>query len=139
MVMNNRQYYTDIFLEHYETPRNYGALPEAQVVEAGTNPGCGDEITIYLKVGPGDIAEKIQFEGQGCTISQGAASILLDMVQGKPLAEISAMDYNDLIDALGREVVLTRVGCATLSLSTLKEAIRHYQAQQIQPAPSLRS
>lgn len=129
----NRQYYTDNLLEHYEQPRHRGAIPKADIVVRGENPGCGDVITIYLRVGPGDIAEKIQFEGEGCTISQGSASILLDMVQGKPLAEIEAIDYNDLIEALGRNVVLTRVNCATLSLSTLKDAIRQYQARPLQP------
>ncbi len=92
----------------------------------GTNPGCGDVITIYLNVGEGDIAEEIRFEGEGCTISQGAVSILLEMVQGKTLAEIQAIDYNALIDKLGREVVLSRVRCATLGLNILNQAIQRY-------------
>ena len=74
----------------------------------------------------GEVAEAIQFEGEGCTISQGAASILVEMVQGKPLAEIQAIDYNSLIEKLGREVVLSRVRCATLGLSTLQSAIQRY-------------
>lgn len=126
----NRQDFTDNFLQHYESPRNYGPLPEADVVFTGYNPGCGDVITIYLNVGEGDIAEKIQYEGEGCTISQGAASILLEMVQHKPLAEIQAIDYNDLIDQLGREIVLARGQCATLGLSTLKKAIQQYYDDQ---------
>ena len=126
----NRQDFTDNFLQHYESPRNYGPLPEADVVFTGYNPGCGDVITIYLNVGEGDIAEKIQYEGEGCTISQGAASILLEMVQHKPLAEIQAIDYNDLIDQLGREIVLARGQCATLGLSTLKKAIQLYYDDQ---------
>ena len=77
-------------------------------------------------VGEGDVAKAIQFEGEGCTISQGATSILLEMVQGKPLAEIQTIDYNHLIDKLGRDVVLSRVRCATLGLSTLQSAIQHY-------------
>jgi nitrogen fixation NifU-like protein len=122
----NRQDFTDNFLEHFESPRHYGFLPEADVVCEGTNPGCGDVITIYLNVGEGDIAEEIRFEGEGCTISQGAVSILLEMVQGKTLAEIQAIDYNALIDKLGREVVLSRVRCATLGLNILNQAIQRY-------------
>lgn len=121
-----RQDFTENFLEHYESPRHYGPIPDADVILQGTNPGCGDVITIYLNVGEAGLAEKIQFEGEGCTISQGAASILLEMVQGKPLAEIQAIDYNDLIEKLGRNVVLSRVRCATLGLSTLKNAIQQY-------------
>ena len=122
----NRQDFTDNFMEHYESPQHYGPLPGADVIFEGANPGCGDVITIYLNVGEGDIAEAIQFEGEGCTISQGAASILLEMVQGKTLAEIQAIDYNALIDRLGRDVVLSRGRCATLGLSTLKSAINLY-------------
>ncbi len=127
----NRQDHIDNLLEHYETPRYYGAIAGADVVVKGDNPGCGDIVTIYLNVGEGDVAEKIHFEGEGCAISQGAASILLDMVQDKPLAEIEAIDYNVLIEKLGRDVVLTRVPCAILSLSTLKNAIRQYYARQL--------
>ena len=122
----DRQDYALQLLEHYESPRHYGNLPEADIVASGENPGCGDTVTIYLSVGEGDVARKIIFEGGGCTISLGATSVLLDMVQGKTLAEIQAIDYNDLITTLGKDVVLTRVKCATLGLKTLKEAISQY-------------
>ena len=122
----SRQEFTENFLAHYESPRHYGPLADAQVIFQESDRSCGDIITIYLKVGEGDVAKTIQFEGEGCTISQGAASILLEMVQGKPLAEIQAIDYNHLIDKLGRDVVLSRVRCATLGLSTLQSAIQHY-------------
>lgn len=125
-----RHHYVDRLLAHYEMPRFHGPIPEADVIVRGENPGCGDIITIYLRVGEDDIAEKIHFEGEGCTISQGAASILLERVQGRPLAQIESIDYNDLIEELGQEVVMTRVRCATLSLSTLKNAIREYYARR---------
>jgi nitrogen fixation NifU-like protein len=129
-----RQHYIDKILDHYEKPRHQGAIPKADVIVTGSNPSCGDVITIYLNVGEGNLAEQIQFEGEGCTISQVAASILLDMVQGKPLAEVEAIDYNALIGEMGEEIILTRVGCATLSLSTLKDAIRQYRARQLKLA-----
>lgn len=130
----DRQDYAVQLLEHYESPRHYGNLPEADVVAGGENPGCGDVVTIYLKVGQGNVAQKVTFEGDGCTISLGATSVLLDMVQGKTLAEIEAIDYNHLIDTLGKDVVLTRVKCATLGLKMLKEAVAQYAAQHPQPA-----
>ncbi len=130
----DRQSYAEQLLEHYEAPRHCGPLPDASVVARAENPGCGDAITIYLKVGPGSVATQVQFEGEGCAISLASASLLMEMVQGKTLAQIQAINYNDLIDKLGKEVVLTRVNCATLGLKTLKEAIRQYYVQQIQPA-----
>lgn len=124
-----RQQYIEKLLTHYENPRHRGSIPDADVVLEGDNPSCGDVVTIYLKVDGDDRIELAQFEGQGCTISQAAASILLEEVQGKTLAEIEAIDYNDLIERLGRAIVLTRVRCATLSLSTLKSAIQKYRQQ----------
>jgi len=130
----DRQGYAEQLLEHYEFPRHYGKLANPDIVARGENPGCGDEITIYLTVAEGDVVEQVQFEGQGCTISLGAASLLMEMVQGKTLAQIQALDYNHLVDRLGRDVVLTRVRCATLGLKTLKDAVRKYYARQVQPS-----
>jgi nitrogen fixation NifU-like protein len=122
----DRQQYIDKLLQHYDTPRYHGPILGADVILTGSNPRCGDVITIYLNVDGEDRVEQIQFEGEGCTISQASASILLERVQGKTLAEIEAIDYNDLVGELGRDIVLTRVRCATLSLSTLKSAIQEY-------------
>ncbi|GAB4430581.1 MAG: SUF system NifU family Fe-S cluster assembly protein [Anaerolineae bacterium] len=130
----DRQDYALQFLEHYESPRHHGPLADADVVARGENPGCGDIITIYMRVNGGGVAEQVQFEGEGCTISLAAASMLMEMVQGKTLAEIQALDYNDLLDSIGRDVVLTRVRCASLGLKTLKEAVRQYYTQQLQPS-----
>jgi nitrogen fixation NifU-like protein len=125
-----RQDYIARLLEHYESPRYQGAPAKADVVVTGENPGCGDIITIYLTMGEGGVAKEIRFEGEGCIISQSAASMLLEMTQGKLLAEIEAIDYNALVEKLGKDVVLTRVRCATLVLQTLKEAIKKLYAQQ---------
>lgn len=130
----NRQDHIDTLLEHYESSRFREAHPEADVVGHGSNPGCGDIITVYLNIGEGDVAKEVWFEGEGCIISQGAVSILLEMVQGKPLADIEAIDYNDMVEKLGKNVVLTRTRCATLGLKTLQEAIQQYHAHQFQPS-----
>jgi nitrogen fixation NifU-like protein len=127
----DRQETIDNLLDHYEHPRNHGALEDADVVIPGGNPSCGDVVTIYLKVdAAADTVERITFEGKGCTISQAAASILTELVEHKPLAEIDAMDFNDMIDILGREVVNTRPRCATLALGTLKSAIHKYRSDR---------
>ena len=129
----HRQHYIDRLLEHYESSRYRATRADADVVLQGINPGCGDIINIYLNVGEGNIATEIWFDGEGCIISQGAVSILLEMVQGRPLAEIEAIDYNELVERLGKHIVLTRVRCATLGLKTLKDAIQHYHTHQHRP------
>lgn len=123
----DRQSQIEIILDHYENPRNHGKFEEADVVSNGGNPGCGDIITIYLKVDEQGQIEKVSFEGQGCTISQAAASLVTEMVAGKPLDEVLEMSYDAIIDELGREVVMSRPRCATLALGTVKAAAASYQ------------
>ena len=89
----DRQEAIEFLLDHYQHPRTHGPLADADVTMPGGNPGCGDIVTIYLKVGSsGDQVEKVTFEGEGCTISQAAASILTEMTEGKPFSTIDEMD-----------------------------------------------
>ena len=128
----DRQEAIENLLDHYERPRNQGAMDDADVTLPGGNPGCGDVVTIYLKLDPeGERVERVTFEGQGCTISQAAASMLTEMVEGQPVALVDQMDFNDMIDHLGREVVSTRPRCATLALGTLKAAVTKYRTDKV--------
>lgn len=132
----DRQAYIELLLDHYENPRNRGKLADADVVLGGGNPGCGDVVTIYLKIDDQDRIAAVTFEGEGCTISQAGASVVTELVTGKPLSEIEAMDLNAIIDELGRDVVISRTRCATLGLGTVKGAIAEYRRQQERAAAS---
>ncbi len=105
-------------------------MPDATVTMKGGNPGCGDIITAHLKIGDGERIEDVSFEGEGCTISQAAASILSEQILGKTLDEVKNMDHTQFIEDLGKEVVINRLKCATLALNTVKAAERKYRAQQ---------
>src|SRR3954468_21708116 len=77
----DRQLQIQILLDHYEKPRHRGSLENADVAMPGGNPGCGDVVTVYLKVA--DDQEHIQdatYEGEGCTISMAASSMILNEV-----------------------------------------------------------
>ena len=130
--MFDRQAFIDNILDHYEHPRHRGQMPDPTVTIKGGNPGCGDVITAYLKLDPADNDRivDVSFEGEGCTISQAAASILSEQIIGKPLADVMAMDHEAFIEDLGREVVINRLRCATLALNTVKAAERKLQAQR---------
>lgn len=123
----DRQAQIEFILDHYENPRNQGKLDPADVVSDGGNPGCGDVVTVYLRVGDQNQIEQVTFEGQGCTISQAAASLVTEMVMGKPLDEVLELSYDAIIDELGREVVMSRPRCATLALGTIKAAVDSYK------------
>ena len=130
-----RQEIIDFLLEQAASPSHHGKLDPCDVTMVGGNPGCGDVITVYLKVdAERDAVADASFVGEGCTISQAAASVLMEQVQGVPLAVIEAMDANDVMDSLGREVVKSRPRCATLALSALKGAVKSYRNQQLRNA-----
>ncbi len=83
--------YREIVLDHYRSPRNRGTLPTppAHAVEA-FNPLCGDEVTLYLQIDGGRLAD-IKTSGQGCSISQSAASLMSAAVKGRTLEEINSL------------------------------------------------
>ena len=86
----------------------------------GGNPGCADVITMYARFGEGGKLETVNWEGEGCTISRAAASYVTELVQGMTPEEVEQLSFEDLIDQLGHELVMTRPTCATLALGTLK-------------------
>jgi len=71
--------YREIILDHYRNPRNKGTLDPADYSHEDTNPLCGDEVRIDLRVS-GDRVEAVRFSGRGCAISMAAASVLTEMV-----------------------------------------------------------
>ena len=128
--MEDRQAFIEFILDHYENPRHHGAMDNPTVVMKGGNPGCGDIVTMYVKLGPDERIADVSFEGEGCTISQAAASIVTDKVIGKRLDEVSALGAEVVVEEMGREVVANRLRCATLALNTLKAAEKKYRAGQ---------
>ena len=128
--MLDRQAYIENLLDYYQNPRNKGRIEDATVSVSGGNPGCGDVVTMYVTIEDG-VAKQIQFEGQGCTISQAGASMVAEKYEGQPLEEIEASSTDDMIDEMGREVVVSRIRCASVGIGTLKGAILQYRKDQI--------
>ncbi len=111
--------YRDYILDHYKNPRNFGELDPATHRYSDSNPLCGDELTMALRVVDGRV-EDIRFTGKGCAISQASASMLTEQVKGKTLEEVRAIDRDDVLENLGITISPARIKCAMLSLKTLK-------------------
>ena len=122
----DRQSAIDTILDHYEHPRNYGVLADPTFTGEGVNPGCGDRVRLAVRLGSGERIEAIRFEGEGCTISQAAASLLTTLVLGRSLDDVFKMDETSLVTALGPEVVSSRLPCVALGLRVLQEAGHAY-------------
>ncbi len=132
----DRQEAIDFLLDHYENPRNHGSIEHPDVNLNGGNPGCADVITMQARFGKDGKVQEIAWDGEGCTISRAAASYVTERVQGMTAEEIESLSFEDLVEELGRELVMTRPTCATLALGTLKKGVHEYhmhkQAEEAQ-------
>ena len=114
--------YRDYILEHSRRPHNFHVIEDPSASYEGSNPLCGDRITLQLGIHEG-IVDQVGFTGRGCAISQASASLLTDEIKGKPLSEVAAFRADDLLDLLGIEIGPARLKCAMLSHDTLQHAI----------------
>jgi nitrogen fixation NifU-like protein len=127
----DRQEAIEFLVDHYNNPRNRGALEDADIDQVGGNPGCSDRVEMYARVDTDGHIEAVAFEGEGCTISMAAASYVTEMVQGMTLEEVEQLSFETLIDDLGREVVMARPTCATVALGTLKQGAHELRMKRL--------
>ena len=109
-------------LDHYKNPRNRGTLEHPDITYEDANPLCGDKLRMDFKVKDGTI-EQVLFSGTGCSISQAAASMLCERIEGKTLDEVKKISRDDVLEMLGIELGPVRLKCALLSLKTLKAGV----------------
>lgn len=133
----DRQDYIEIILDHYEHPRNKHRMEDASVQLGGGNPGCGDLITVYLKIDEDERIQEASFEGEGCTISQAGGSIIAELVEGMTLDELKALGKETMVEEMGDDVVKSRVRCATLALGTAQAAADLYRRDRQRDAEGL--
>ena len=115
-------FYREYILDHYRNPRNYGKLENPNAHAEDSNPLCGDQLAIDLQV-DGDQVTAVRFQGRGCAISQAAASMLSEMIEGKPVGEVVQLGKDDVLDALGIPISPGRIKCAFLSLRVLHRSL----------------
>ena len=133
--------YQELILDHSRKPRNFGELENASARAEGSNPLCGDELTLYVDVEDG-VVRDARFEGHGCAISTASASLMTEAVHGRTTEEARALFkrfHTSLLSGPGSEIdvgdlgklaALTgvrdypmRVKCASLAWHTLNAAL----------------
>ena len=142
-MLDLRDLYQEVIVDHNRSPRNFGKLENPDRVAEGFNPLCGDRLNLYLKLDNEERITDIKFDGSGCAISVASASLMTDALKGKtveeansvfdrfhnlitkngPVAEEETVPLGKLVALLGVRDYPTRVKCATLCWHTLKSAL----------------
>ncbi|MCX5922637.1 MAG: iron-sulfur cluster assembly scaffold protein [Candidatus Dependentiae bacterium] len=120
------QLYQEELMDHYRNPRNKGGLEQASFASTEHNPSCGDTVKFEGFVSAGAL-KSIVFDGRGCVISQGVASMLTEICKNKGILEVLALDKEYIITHLGIPLGPTRLKCALLPLQALQQGIIEYQ------------
>ncbi|MBS3168905.1 iron-sulfur cluster assembly scaffold protein [Candidatus Woesearchaeota archaeon] len=118
----DEQLYKEEILELYKHPLNKHALPEYTHQQEKSNPLCGDQIRIYLNI-QDQIIRDSSFEGNGCAISQAAASLLTEKLKQMPVKDAESLPGEEMIRMLGIPISHLRQKCALLALQAVKGAL----------------
>jgi len=121
--------YSDVLLDHFRNPRNFGSLPAPDISYEIFNPLCGDRIRIEIEVN-GETVRAARFQGDGCAISLAAASMLTEMIVGSNITGDEIVSGEELLSALKSEIQPTRVKCALLPLEALRSGVKLYQEDE---------
>jgi nitrogen fixation NifU-like protein len=137
------QFYQEVILDHYKSPQHRGLREPFEAEVHHVNPTCGDELTLRVALSPdGDHVADVSYDGQGCSISQAATSVLATMVIGQSVT--GALEtfeaFHEMVssrgtiegdeDVLGDGVAFAgvakypaRVKCALLGWMAFKDAL----------------
>jgi len=119
--------YSELVIEHFQNPRNVGAIEDADGVGKMGSPVCGDLMEIYIKVNNSHITD-IKFRTFGCGAAIASGSMASEMIKGKSLAEAEALTDEDVAQALGG-LPEKKMHCSNLAASTLHKAIEDYRSK----------
>lgn len=122
--MNVASLYREELLDHYQNPRNFGRIDDADAHSRQTNPLCGDDISLWVIFDKSGKVKQANFEGKGCAICLSGASMLTEYAVGKPKSKLTKFSELDMLNLLGIDVSETRKKCALLSLAVLKDCLR---------------
>ena len=93
---------------------------------------CGDMITLYLKIDEEEVIEKATFESYGCAANIAAASILTEIIKGRPIEDAWKITWKQISDELGGLPAI-KYHCSILAVGALKRAIREYYKNRERP------
>ena len=131
--MSQERSYSEIVLEYFMNPRNIGVIEDADAKATVANPHCGDEMTIYLKIGRREdgqeYIEDAKIQTYGCVAAIATSSMATELVKGKTLEEARQLSAQAIKEALGG-LPASKVHCSLLADQALQKAIEDYLARR---------
>ena len=122
--MTGDNLYRDFILEHYREPHNRGVLEPHDLHFADSNPTCGDEMSMTLRLDEArERVADVAFDGRGCAISQASASMLCEKIEGKSIDEAKDFSAKDMLELFGARLTPNRQKCCLLSWRVLQQAM----------------
>lgn len=122
--------YSDKVIDHYENPRNVGALDKADPT-VGTGmvgaPACGDVMKLQIRVGAGGVIEDAKFKTYGCGSAIASSSLVTEWVKGKTLDEAMSIKNTQIAEELALPPV--KIHCSILAEDAIKAAIEDYRVK----------
>ncbi len=90
-----------------QAPHNWGPMDDPDLEFSDTNPLCGDELKVMLRVGDDNTVQEVRFDGHGCAISQAAASMASEEIKGMKVDDLVRLDRSFVLDLLGIDISAT--------------------------------
>lgn len=115
--------YQERILEYYESPYHKGKCSQCTHCHEDKNPLCGDVVRMELHIIDGGKIREIYFDGEGCCISQAAASMLVELFDGKTIEDVKKFTADDMLKYFGPRLTPNRQKCALLPWRVLQAAI----------------
>jgi nitrogen fixation NifU-like protein len=123
MSLPEDELYQERILDHYEEPFHRGRCPRATHAHEDENPLCGDVVRIELALSPEGTIQDAYFDGQGCCISQAAASMLVERIHGRAVDEAKGFSAENMLELFGAKLTPNRQKCCLLAWRTLQSAV----------------
>lgn len=120
--------YSDIIQEHFDHPRNVGALVRPDAEALVSNPACGDTMHLYLRIVEQRIVEAT-YQTMGCPAAIAAGSMTTELLKQRSLEEALQLTRVEIEKALGG-LTPQKKHTAVLAEDAIKAAVRKYQRAQ---------
>lgn len=119
--------YNDIVLDHFQNPRNVGAMEDANALGKAENSACGDVLHLYMKIEDERVV-RASFKTFGCTAAIAAGSKLTEMLAGACLEDIGKIRKEDVVAALGGLPPM-KLHCSVLAEDAIRAALEDFKSR----------